>query len=581
MKKQTKKSHVRANVKSNLINQPKLNLACGKNKAEGFFGVDKVMIPGLVDAVVDLMYFPWNIKSESTDEIICSHYVEHIPKTTMLNGLSIALKKNPTYAGFRNELLRYLNIVPDDGLIAFMEELYRIMKFGSVAKIICPYWSSIRCWQDPTHCYSDDTEVLTKTGFKYIKDIELDEEVWTLNKENGINELQPVIDVIDEYYEGDMISFKSNNVDLLVTPNHDLLYKTIGTNKKTDEWNIIRADSFFDLQKPSRYGSSLFTGKLQEKDYIEIPYVERSGNKGPESNLPKIDIEDYCKFLGWFLSEGSISRTKKGDTGSYRITIHQSFSINKEKCDIIEQLLNKIGFHYTKEKDRFNIYNKSLYYYLKPLGNSYTKYIPEEIKNLDKKYLDKLLETLILGDGRINGNGYEYASVSKRLIDDVQEIAIKCGNRSTCYVEKRGYLKYIAKSKKQSYCKDIYLVSIYKNTNIYYPKPKIEKYVGNIVCVTVPKNNIILIRRNGKVIWSGNCRAINEATFLYFNRAWRVANGLDHYGIHCDFDYSYGYDLSQELLTKSQETRDFAIKNYTNSVMDIQFILTKRIEEKK
>jgi hypothetical protein len=228
MKKQTKKSHVRANAKSNLINQPKLNLACGKNKAEGFFGVDKVMIPELVDAVVDLMYFPWNIRSESTDEIICSHYVEHIPKTTMLNGLSVALKKNPTYAGFRNELLRYLNIVPDDGLIAFMEELYRIMKFGSVAKIICPYWSSIRCWQDPTHQ-----------------------------------------------------------------------------------------------------------------------------------------------------------------------------------------------------------------------------------------------------------------------------------------------------------------------------------------------------------------RGINEATFLYFNKAWRVANGLDHYGIHCDFDYSYGYDFSQEWLTKSQETRDFAAKNYTNTIMDIQFMLTKRIEEKK
>ena len=152
MKAKEKKSKDRkVQVKRFPIDQPKLNLACGKNKIEGFFGIDKIMTPGLVDEVVDLTLFPWPIKSESTDEIICSHYVEHIPIDSFTSSFQNILRKKVNYADFRREMVKFFNEVPDDGLIAFMEELHRIMKKGSIAKIICPYWSSIRCWQDPTH----------------------------------------------------------------------------------------------------------------------------------------------------------------------------------------------------------------------------------------------------------------------------------------------------------------------------------------------------------------------------------------------------------------------------------------------
>ena len=98
-----------------MINELKLNLACGQRKEEGYFGID--IVPGdTVDAVVDLEQFPWPIESNSAEDIICSHYVEH---TT--------------------------------DLIKFMDEVYRILKPGGKIKIIAPYYTSIRCWQDPTH----------------------------------------------------------------------------------------------------------------------------------------------------------------------------------------------------------------------------------------------------------------------------------------------------------------------------------------------------------------------------------------------------------------------------------------------
>jgi len=75
-------------------------------------------------------------------------------------------------------------------------------------------------------------------------------------------------------------------------------------------------------------------------------------------------------------------------------------------------------------------------------------------------------------------------------------------------------------------------------------------------------------------------RAISEASFLYLNKQWRVDNLLDHYPVTCDFDFSYGYILSQEWQPRSQEVQQFAIRNYVNAVSDIQVMLTKRPPQK-
>lgn len=98
-----------------LINEPKLDLACGQNKTEGYFGID--LVPGdKVDAAVDLEVFPWPIETGSAEDIVCNHYIEHT-----------------------------------SDIIKFMEEVNRILKPGGKIKFVAPYYNSIRCWQDPTH----------------------------------------------------------------------------------------------------------------------------------------------------------------------------------------------------------------------------------------------------------------------------------------------------------------------------------------------------------------------------------------------------------------------------------------------
>jgi len=102
----------------------KLSLACGQAKPEGYFGIDYVDVPG-VDLVHDLMDFPWPIKTNSVQEINCSHFVEHIPH-------------------FRPGFTK-------DGWWHFFDEVYRICKKAAVCTFVHPYAMSVRADWDPTH----------------------------------------------------------------------------------------------------------------------------------------------------------------------------------------------------------------------------------------------------------------------------------------------------------------------------------------------------------------------------------------------------------------------------------------------
>jgi predicted SAM-dependent methyltransferase len=105
----------------------KLDIACGQNKQKGFKGID--IVPGPeVDFVWDLEKFPWEpIPDNSVEEVYVSHYAEHTKD-----------------------------------LIKFMDEVYRICVPGAKVTILGPYYTSIRCWQDPTH-----TRALSEATWMY------------------------------------------------------------------------------------------------------------------------------------------------------------------------------------------------------------------------------------------------------------------------------------------------------------------------------------------------------------------------------------------------------------------------------
>lgn len=71
-------------------------------------------------------------------------------------------------------------------------------------------------------------------------------------------------------------------------------------------------------------------------------------------------------------------------------------------------------------------------------------------------------------------------------------------------------------------------------------------------------------------------RAICDATFFYVSKEWRVANGLDHYGMKCDFAATWGYGIDGSMDGRSDEFKQFAVRHYTNAVADIHAHLIKK-----
>lgn len=66
-----------------------------------------------------------------------------------------------------------------------------------------------------------------------------------------------------------------------------------------------------------------------------------------------------------------------------------------------------------------------------------------------------------------------------------------------------------------------------------------------------------------------------EASFCYFNKDWVKLNHPDRV-LKCDFDFTYGYQADPETANKNDETRNFWIKHYTNSVLDLRVVLVKK-----
>lgn len=85
---------------------------------------------------------------------------------------------------------------------------------------------------DPPYCYDKDTEILTDGGWVYFKDLHGTEKFATLNEQTNTVEYQNSTDFYTSQYEGEMIKIKSNSVDLLVTPNHNLYVRKLWRSNK-------------------------------------------------------------------------------------------------------------------------------------------------------------------------------------------------------------------------------------------------------------------------------------------------------------------------------------------------------------
>ena len=361
----------------------------------------------------------------------------------------------------------------------------------------------------PLHpnCFDKETEVLTDNGWKLFSDILGSEKILSVDLKNGQSEWVNIKEKVSYLFNGKLVSYKSNNCDLVVTPDHNQVVMFRDKEKGRKDFGYWKLEQEKDLPN---YDFK-FLGTIPNYKGLDIDKI-RIGKY-------EFDIESFVEFLGYYLSEGSISKPTRG---KWQIKITQNESDSKEiMLASAKMLFGKIW----NGKNAFYIplLDEELIDYFKKLGKSYNKYIPREIKELDKRYLKIFLDAYILGDGSIRkgkfwkgylfGGERTYFTSSERLASDIGEIILKIGNRPSYYYKKdTEYTKH----KNGLYLTKHNCWRIRENITTTPNRDNLRKtlvdYNDYVYDVELEKYHTLFVRRKGKVLLSGNCRCttLNE-----------------------------------------------------------------------
>lgn len=152
------------------LEQPfKLDIGCGRNKKEGFYGVDIFDFEG-VDIVADLREKHWLATKVPEPLYPRFHISENVSvpnpaNTDVMLGTAFTLPDNSVDEVHCSHFIEHLTNLGDRWeRVNFFNELYRVMKPGAVCSLILPHWCSNRYYGDPTH-----KEPFSEMGFYYLE----------------------------------------------------------------------------------------------------------------------------------------------------------------------------------------------------------------------------------------------------------------------------------------------------------------------------------------------------------------------------------------------------------------------------
>mgnify|MGYP002629914855 CR=1 FL=1 len=337
-------------------------------------------------------------------------------------------------------------------------------------------------------CFDPEHDVLTRTGWKPVADVTQSDEVATLNPKTDELEYHQPTDVFRYELENEnLYELKSQQVDTLVTLNHRLYIQP-------------RDHTNFEL---------LPAGEVRGK---RVRFKKDAGWAGSTpGTVLGYETLDFMRFLGFYLAEGNLEKT------DYRIVIHQTKS---EGRAWFQALTDRLGMHVVVRPDRFIIYKKALWQYLKALGNrSWNKRLPLSVLEFGPAAHRAVWDGFVEGDGTTTVSGQQVAiTTSPVLRDQLQEVALKAGWSANWKEQKDGEIgstKVIKKTgqalTKRRTCYHVRMIRAKNRPQINHGHAKTQngqservvQYTGSVHCVTVP-NHVLYVRRNGKPHWSGN-----------------------------------------------------------------------------
>ena len=383
-------------------------------------------------------------------------------------------------------------------------------------------------------CLQDsDFLVLSVNGWKHFRDVKVDDQVWS--RKDGVAVVSVVQEIIDQPYDGLIYRVKGRSIDSGFTPNHKFVVVNRPDRKKQQSESLI---PLFEIASNiGSFGHSAIpkTAIWESPEYTEI-VIPAVGNTRTHNDATKdlvLDARLFAAFMGIYCAEGFCS-TQDYD---YKVHICQTNEWSREF--IRKEILSKfpVGLEWIEEERGFYLTDARLHAYLKPLGNQYQRYIPDEVKQLDVECLKELIFWFTIGDGRmvasrasdntspegktfketyaedfrqgkITNTRQDVFSVSERLIRDLHECIVKTGGAASLSTIMPGkdyeFAGHLIRAENKV---PLYQLHISHSQNIWIDPRflKIEEvqHKGNIYCLSVTHGNFYM-QQNGKSFWTGN-----------------------------------------------------------------------------
>ena len=376
-------------------------------------------------------------------------------------------------------------------------------------------------------CYDTESRVLTTSGLKRYDEVQVGDCVLTINSETGQIEEKAVEKVIVQDYSGPMVAFKSNRIDLLVTPNHRILYcYGQGANAKIH----VRQASEVATKACCFLPRGIWKGENQEQVWC--------------GELGALPTEDLFYLVGVYLGDGfqatqkqkrpnkmGLSRGeflqrargedgrfqaigKVGDQDETESTCHRIFfdvpEYDKARARL-ERSLTRLGIDWKAHKGRAG---EHIYFSSKAWSSFFSqcgigaanKRVPRWMLRYGPRYLQALLDGVVDSDGHrsLGKNQPRVATCSFGLVCDLMEIGFKLG-----LMPRFSELKYrettlrsgrVIKPKRPHY------MIFFRDQWIGIKKQfaSTEQYSGKVWCLKVQDNRNLIVERNGILTFCGN-----------------------------------------------------------------------------
>lgn len=361
-------------------------------------------------------------------------------------------------------------------------------------------------------CYDAETEVLTEDGWKAWPDVDGSETFATVNPATDVLEYQGATEHFVGDYEGDMYRLRSEQIDLLVTPNHRMWVKAYDTqaNKRGEEPYRVRHASEIFGKRVTYQKTVTWHGK--EDGTVEIPGTKRvwkARNRSTNTTRyylgSKFPLDEFAKFLGHWLAEGSLN--------GHQICIAQNRGAKQDAIAANIRAMGLSAYQVATGPGAIRTQDVALRDSLETCGRrAHEKCIPDYVHEWGPRVLRIFLEAFVDGDGnrRRDGSHSVIYTTSERMADELQVLAIKAGWSANIRLDDRtGLLRVMPSGQEFRNARPCYIVSLVKKRT--HPlvnhngarNDSWQPYKGKVYCVKVP-NGLLIVRRNGKPVVSGN-----------------------------------------------------------------------------